>query len=88
MGENFWVRRIATTTLPMGENDWVRGGAVFFFWEGAGVPNVIFEERLNGEFSEIVVEFNSESGRENLAKATNFSGNLPDSLDSTRFRKL
>jgi hypothetical protein len=58
-------------------------------WGGAGVlPNVIFEERLNGKFLEIAVEFNFEGGRENLANPTNFSGNFPDSSDFTRFRKF
>jgi hypothetical protein len=52
------------------------------------VPHVIFEERLNGKFSEIAVEFNFEEGRENLANPTNFSGNLPDSPDFGRFRKF
>ena len=52
------------------------------------LPNVIFEERLNGKFSEFVVEFNFEGGRTNLANHTNFSGNLPDSPDSTRDCKL
>ena len=56
-----------------------------FTWVG---PNVIFEERLNGKFSEIAVEFNFEGGRANLANPTNFSGYLPDSPDSTRSRKL
>ena len=52
------------------------------------VTNVIFEERLNGKFSEIAVEFNFEGGRDNLANPTNYSGNLTDSPDSTRFRKF
>ena len=51
-------------------------------------PNVILEERLISEFSELAVEFNFEGGRENLANHTNFSGNLLDSPDSTRFRKF
>jgi hypothetical protein len=55
---------------------------------GPILPNVIFEERLNGKFSEIAVGFNFEGGWANLANPTNFSGTLPDSPDSTRFRKL
>jgi hypothetical protein len=52
------------------------------------LPYVIFEERLNGKFSEIADEFNFEGVRANLAIPPNFSGNLPDSPDSTRFRKF
>ena len=52
------------------------------------LPYVIFEERLNGKFSEIAVEFNLSGGRANLSNPTNFSDNLPDSPNSTRFRKF
>jgi hypothetical protein len=52
------------------------------------LPYLIFEERLNAKFSEIAVEFNLSGTRANLANPTNFSGNLPDSPDSTRFRKF
>jgi hypothetical protein len=52
------------------------------------VNYVIFEERLNGKFSEISVEFNFEGDQANLTNPTNFSSNLPDSPDSTRFRKF
>ena len=37
-----------------------------------------------GKFSEIAIEFNFDGGTANLANPTNFSGNLPDSPDSTR----
>ena len=53
---------------------------------GEGLPYVIFEERLNCKFSEILVEFNFEGGRENLENPTYFSCNLPDSPDYSRFR--
>ena len=56
--------------------------------EGEVLDYVIFEERLNGKFSEIAVEFYFEGSRANLENPENFSGNLPDSPDSTRFRKL
>ena len=56
----------------------------WFEGKQGGSPNVIFEERLNGKFSENAVEFNFEGGPANLANPTNFSGNSPDSPDSTR----
>ena len=54
----------------------------------SGVPYVIFEEGVNGKFSEIVVEFNFEGGPANLANPENFCGHLPDSPDFTRFSKF
>jgi hypothetical protein len=56
--------------------------------DGRTLPYVIFEERLNGKFSEIAVEFNLSDTGANLSNPTNFSGNSPDSPDSTRFRKF
>ena len=61
---------------------------VYFVRQRWGLPNVIFEERLNGKFSEIAVEFNFEGGRANFANPTNFTGDLPDSPDYARFRKF
>jgi hypothetical protein len=63
------------------------GDKAWFFGVRVRAPNVIFEERLNVKFSEIAVEFNFEGGLANSANPTNYSGNLPDSPDSTRFRK-
>ena len=59
----------------------------------SGVPNVIFEERLNGKFSELQLQFSlilrvARPNLANLANPTNFSGNSPDSPDSTRIRKF
>jgi hypothetical protein len=51
------------------------------------LPNVIFEERLNGKSSEIAVEFNPSAGRANKSNPPNSSVNLPDSPHPTRSLK-